>query len=62
MVVPMPLCVSEPVPLMREVRVSSSERLMASAALLSMDVEAMLPLEEPLPICNVPSLIVVMPE
>jgi len=59
-VVPVPACVSEPVPDMTPASVTLLLRLMNSAALSTMD-PAMLPLVRCCRACNVPAEIVVLP-
>jgi hypothetical protein len=58
--VPLPIWLTDPAPEMTPSKVSASERLKASAALL-VTLPMMEPLVPPLPSCSVPALIVVPP-
>ena len=61
-VVPVPACVSVPLPLMTPATVSASLRLKISVPPLTTSGPApSVPVVPPLPICSVPALIVVAP-
>jgi len=60
MVVPVPFCWNPPVPDMTPPKLKVSDRLMAKMPLL-ITLPAIDPVVPPLPSCNVPALIVVVP-
>jgi hypothetical protein len=59
-VVPVPSCVTAPVPLITPASVIASLRLIANVALF-VTFPAMLPVVPPAPTCSVPAVIVVPP-